>query len=120
MAMTHLNCETLGELDGGISRAIIDAALVAMIKDLDDRGRDEKARSVVITLTAVNKQGIVAIDVQAQAKLPPYRSNLTASALRQEKTSAGMQTNLYFQEDNPENPDQPTLPGMAEGEVEND
>jgi hypothetical protein len=119
MAMTHLTCDSLGDLDGGRARGIIDAALSTMVRDLEERGHDEKTRVLTITVTTLTKQGITAIDVQANAKLPPYRTNMTAACLRQEKSSAGLQTNLYFQEDNPENPDQPTLP-YAEGEVEND
>ncbi|HEY7328514.1 MAG TPA: hypothetical protein VH592_12775 [Gemmataceae bacterium] len=40
MAQKPLSCDTLGDLDGGAARAIVDAALREALADLDDRGDD--------------------------------------------------------------------------------
>jgi len=45
MAQKPLTCETIGDLDGGAPRAIIDAAIREALQDLDDRGDDGQPRS---------------------------------------------------------------------------
>ena len=114
MAMTNLTCKTLGDLDGGRAGAIIDAALSTMIRDLEERGHDGKARTVTITLTAGLNKGMVGVDLQAKPILPSFRTNLTQASIREERRSGGvgLKTSLYFQELNPENPEQPHFDAM--------
>lgn len=101
-----LNLASLGELDGGAARAIIDAAICDAVRDLDDRGDDEKPRvvNVILTLNRL-ENGLVTCDVQAEAKVPKRRTAATISGIRRAQGVAG----LVFQTLAPENPDQTTI-----------
>lgn len=113
MARTELTCDTLGDLDEGRARAIINAALVPLMEDLDDRGKDEKTRTLDIKLTFQMKKGNLGVDVQAAAKLPAYRSNQTVAKVMQKKgRNGGTRAAVEFQEHDGENPDQATFPQM--------
>lgn len=119
--MKNLTADTLGELDGGTAREIINAGLQTAIADLDDRGHDAKPREVIIKLTMVKSQGVSVCDVQVKTNLPAYRSNNTVGLLSEQRSKTGrMEKLLSFQEHNPENPSQPTFAQMAEGEIPNE
>lgn len=101
-----LTIDSLGELDNGAARAIINAAIKSAVSDLDDRGEDGKARSVVITLEMGRlDNGLVASHVSAQVKLPPRR---TASTLGMVQTRGG-QSDVLFQTMAPDDPAQRTI-----------
>ncbi len=44
MAIKEIRCDTIGDLDQGAARAIIDVAIKEAVADLDDRGADGKPR----------------------------------------------------------------------------
>lgn len=115
MAQTELTCDTLGNLDGGRSRGIINAALRRIMDDLDDRGEDEKTRALDLKITFQIKKGNLAVEIQADAKLPKYRSNETIAKLTQKAKrngTGGVRNAIEFQEHDPENPDQATFGAM--------
>jgi hypothetical protein len=107
MALQQLSLETLGDLDGGHARAIIDAALQAAVRDLDDRGNDEKPRKVTIEIEMVKKEGLTLIRATAIPKVPTFSTGVTTG-----KLSIGPrgQSILGFQELSPDDPDQQALP----------
>lgn len=112
MPKTNLNLESLGDLSDGRARAIIDAALKAAVRDLDDRGRDGKPRKVVITVEMVMDETgeLVTTDVQAEAKIPAYRTPATMANVKVKDGEIG----LFFQSENRERPDQDTFPYSEE------
>lgn len=108
MAKLALALETLGELDAGRARAVINSAINAAIADLDDRGDDCKERIVTVTVTMVKdeKSGKNRVWVQARAKVPAYRTH-TTEARTAHKTGGDL--GLFFQSESPENVDQETF-----------
>lgn len=102
-----LSLDSLGDLDNGAARLMIDRALAAAVADLDDRGDDGKARKVVITLELKRTEGgLVVSHVQAKAAVPVYRTAGTLGKLRQKK---GGQAALDFQQHAADDPDQRTI-----------
>lgn len=102
-----LSLDTLGDLDGGAARAIIDAAIAEALRDLDDRGDDEQARKVEILITVKQMEnGLVDTHVEASAKVPRRR---TASTIGKIKRDGKQQTRLLFQDLAPDDPDQRTI-----------
>lgn len=48
MSMAKLSCDTLGELNHGLARGVIDSALRTALADLSERGgEDSKVRKIV-------------------------------------------------------------------------
>lgn len=115
---TELSCDTLGDLDSGIARAIINTEIKRAIADADDRGgEDGKARKVKIELSLVMSKGLLVVSVAAKAELPPYISNHTLGKVMERSTKAGGRTKLLlFQENSPENPEQPSFDMKDEGQ----
>lgn len=103
-----LSLETLGELDEGRARAVIDHEIAKAVSDLEDRGDDGQPRKVSIELVIVKLEGIAAASVKAQAKLPPLHTGATAAKFRHEKG----QPQLQFQTMCAEDPDQATFPEL--------
>lgn len=98
--------DTLGDLDSGAARQVIDKAIAAAVADVDDRGDDEKPRKVVITLElSKTDSGLVAAHVEVKTSVPAYRTAGTISRLN----SRGGQHRLTFQQYDPTNPDQRTI-----------
>ncbi len=101
-----LNHLTLGQLANGQAASIIDKALTSACRDLADRGEeDEKPRTVEIKITMQAIKGRNVVDVQAQTKLPTYRTNATEVAIK----GSSDQPRMLFQEENPRDADQPTF-----------
>lgn len=83
----NISCDTLGDLDGGAARLIIDAAIREAINDLDDRaGQDGKPRKVQVTLTLdlMDNGSDVAVSVEAIAKVPMRKTAATIAQVRQQ------------------------------------
>lgn len=98
--------DTLGDLDGGAARAIIDAAIRDAVRDLDDRGEDEKPRFVEVRLSLSRMDnGLLACHVEAAAKTPRRR---TASTVGQVARRGG-DVGVLFQTYAPEDPHQRTI-----------
>lgn len=103
---TPLTLDSLGELDNGAARAIVDHAIRTCVQDLDDRGEDEKPRKVVIDLEMVKlDNGLTAAHVSAKVVLPPRRTASTVAVIRNQ----GGQPGLLFQTLAPDDPHQRTL-----------
>lgn len=119
MSLTGLSCDTIGDLDGGTARAIIDAEISRAVGDLDDRGgEDGKTRKVKIELSMIKDRGLIAVSVAAKAELPPYQAGLTQGMVEEKATKRGVQKTMLFQDLNPDNPEQPTFPEMDQSENE--
>lgn len=112
--ITPVTCDTLGQLDGGAARAIIDAAIRDAIRDLDDRGEDDKPRKVEIVLTLTRREDAgVECTVEAAARVPRRRTASVVGRLRR----SGAESQLLFQEWDNEAPDQTTIDDhVKEGE----
>ena len=109
MAKLKLNLATLGDLDAGRARAIIDAEIAAAIADLDDRGDDGEVRKVKIELALKqNKHGKQEVIVRAKAELPPRRVHPTNVKIAHDPKSP-KQLSAFFQEEAPDNADQETF-----------
>lgn len=108
MAKLPLTLDTLGEVDQGAARLIVDREIARAIEDLDDRGEDGKPRKVVIQLT-LEKQtnGLVEAHVEVQARIPPRRTAATVGLVQKQRGKA--QSELVFQQWAPDNPEQNTL-----------
>lgn len=106
MAQLKLNLDTIGELDGGAARMMIDAALRSAIADLDDRGKDLKPREVNIKITMMlleNSSPVVR--AEASTKVPSFRTAETVGILRRE----GPRSVVHFQSLSPDDPHQRTI-----------
>jgi len=98
-----LTLETIGDLDGGAAGVAINGELAKAAADLDDRGKDEKPRVVLVRIIMTQvKNGDVDIEVEAAAQLPKYRTAPTRAATRRR----GDKTQLTFQSLAPDDPHQ--------------
>lgn len=101
-----LSLATIGDLDNGTARAIIDKAIAEAVADLDDRGDDNKPRKVKIEIELKRMDnGQVDSAVQASAVLPARRTASTFAKIRQ---TAG-KAKLLFQDMDREDPNQTTI-----------
>lgn len=106
--------DSLGELDHGTARVVIDAALRKAVEDLDDRGDDGKPREVNIKVTMEKIDGgLTSAHVKVAAKIPEYQINGTVC---RHKVVNG-HSRLLFQQLAPDDPDQRTIDELAPGEV---
>lgn len=107
MPTLPVTCDTLGELDGGAARAVIDAAIREAVTDLEDRGADdEKPRKVKIMLTfELIDSGHVACRIEANPLGPPRR---TASTIGQFRRDGGAMR-VQFNSLSPDSPNQTTI-----------
>jgi len=103
----QLALDTIGDLDGGMARAVIDRNLELALRDCEDRGQDDgKPRKVLIEVEFVKlNDNQVSIDVSCGMKLPAMRPKATIANL---EFSAG-QPRLMFQAMAPEDPSQRTI-----------
>lgn len=103
-----LSCETIGDLDNGFARTVIDEALRRAAHDIEQRGEDDKPRKVLITIEMKKLDAnAVAILFSAEAKLPPFKLNPTVAL---SSPAVGGGCTLHFRADNGARPDQPTIP----------
>lgn len=106
MAMTKLCHRTIGDLDEGAAGLIIDKAINEVLRDLDDRGNDDKLpRKVAIEIEAEIKEDRLVFRVHANAKLPPRKTRATIAVMQE----AAGESRALFQTDNGANPEQNTL-----------
>lgn len=101
-----LTLASLGDLDGGAARAIIDAAIREALADLDDRGSDLQPRRVDIRLALKQMRGGLVETTVEVATFVPKRS--TAGVIARLSRDA-CQSHLLFQDGSPDNPYQRTL-----------
>jgi hypothetical protein len=120
MPMSILNHKTIGDINHGFSGAAIDEEIRKAFADLENRGEEDgKARVVEIKLSMMKiKGGAIALDVQAVAKIPAYRTGITVAEPGIDALAPrGRQHVIQFRSDNPENPRQQTF---ADGEIPNE
>ncbi len=106
MSLATLSCDTLGSLDGGIARHVIDREIRRAVEDYDNRAsEDKKERVITIKITMTPHENLTLVSVEAYAKLPPMRTGNTDVRIKQ--TPQGFQG--LFQTYCPENADQKTI-----------
>jgi hypothetical protein len=115
MARTTLTCDNIGDLDGGHLRGVVNKLIRLVLSDIEDRGGDEQARKIKITLTMQKKDGLLTIEGAANPEFPVYRVNKTHAELSQRVTKGGVVPTLEFQEHNPDNAEQDTFKAMDNG-----
>jgi hypothetical protein len=103
-----ITLESLGDLDNGRAKLIIDAAIRQAVFDIDDRGDDGKPRQVVITLSLskLPEHEAINMGLTAHAKLPPRRTGGTLGLV---KAQAGGEIGVLFQTHASTEPHQRTL-----------
>jgi len=95
---------TLNMLSDGFTGKVIEENLAQIVKDLIERGRDGKTRTLVISLDFTpHDQGKVQVDVKVGSKLPPWRPVKTIAQI--DERAGG----LLFNTDCADNPDQATI-----------
>lgn len=101
-----LDLSSLGKLSNGVSGGVIDAAIKAAVRDLEDRGSDKKPRKVVIEveLKKLNDDSITAA-VKAKTVLPPYLTSPTIAHLKVDDGKVDAEFNPH----SASNPDQMTM-----------
>lgn len=105
--------DSLGDLDNGSARAVIDTAIGIAIRDVDDRGDDGKPRTVNIVLHLEKlDNGVIAARIEAGAKIPSLK---TASTLGLAKVEKG-RPQMMFQTMSPTDPRQRTMDEVEERE----
>jgi hypothetical protein len=110
MANQTLTLESLGDLNMGTARVIVNEEIKRAVLDTEDRGGDEKPRKVVIEVIMTRREdGLIETEIAAQAKLPPRRAaSTTCKPVHRGKNDV----NLVFESWSPENPDQAAFPEM--------
>lgn len=108
MAAARLTIDTLGDLDEGAARVIINQEIQTVVSDLEDRGQDGLARTVTIKVEMAYVKGNILTNVTAKGAIPARRSNSTVGKIRFFESVP----RLLFQEHAGENPDQQTFPEM--------
>jgi hypothetical protein len=106
--------DTLGELDNGNCKRIVDQLIRAIMHDLDDRGaEDGKPRSLTIKVKVefIKVNGRTVVTPVMDYKLPPRVAHSTVTV---ERADEGGQFQLYFQPWNAENANQPVFNQMTE------
>jgi hypothetical protein len=103
-----ITCDTLGDLDRGAARLIIDAAIREALSDLEDRGADDgKPRKVTVDVTfKLLDNGEVAATVEAHARAPKRRTASTIAAFKGGLTG---EVRLMFRQGAPNDPTQRTI-----------
>lgn len=111
MALVRLGFHSIASMNLGAAQEIIEHCLDKAQADLTDRGDDGKPRvvNIRVILTKEPKSKKFIGEVEAEVKLPSYRTNAT---IMDEKVGNNSQGYLVFQDMNPENPEQPTFPEM--------
>lgn len=118
MAQKDLTVETIGELDDGAAGLMVNAAIRAALRDLEDRGKDGQKRCVEIKLTfELRPNGQVETCVEAGPKIPRYRTAETVTDLRMDGKG---EYKLIFQQHAPDDPRQRTLDEATEPKTHGD
>ncbi len=109
----QLSIDTLGDLQEGMARAIVDKALADAIADVEDRAADDqKTRSVQIQVDIWRMaDGEVGVDLQCKFSPPKYKTHPTRARLRQ--VGPG-KVAAMFQPATADNPEQEELPYPAD------
>ena len=101
----YLTLETVVGLAGGQAKVTIDGAITAAIRDLEDRGLDKKPREVHMKLIFSKMGENVVVEVEAQAKLPAFRTSPTIGTIIFDGNTPKMEFNPH----SPDSPNQGTM-----------
>lgn len=102
-----LSMDTIGDLDGGVFRLLVDKEIDVLAKDVDDRGEEDgKARQLEITVEVIKVKGMVIITPRVKVKLP---ARVSGSTVAKERMKSKGQGELIFQPSNSDNAEQPTF-----------
>ncbi len=102
-----LNLTTIRDLSNGQAEAVINAALQAALRDVEDRGEDRKPRKVVVEIELKKfNDDVVTATVKAKTTLPPYVTQPTFGELSVD----GKSVDMKFNPNNADNHEQQTLP----------
>lgn len=100
--------DTIGELDNGNTRRMVDKEIQLILSDLSDRGEEDgKPRCLVLNVEFIKVNGRLIITPRVGSKLPPRVANST-SAREQVREKDGL-VEVLFQPFNAENADQPSF-----------
>ncbi len=109
----NLNLQTLGvasikDLADGQAAVVIDAAISAAIRDVEDRyEQDEKKRVVTIKLEFEKVGDSISVAIKAEVKVPSYATKATVGRLVQN----GRSVDMVFNGGCADEPDQMTIGG---------
>lgn len=105
MSQIPLTLVSIGDLDAGTVRAMIEAELARIAHDLEDRGEDGQVRKLKIEVAMKLDGNSVRVIAGAKAELPKYQTEPTFAKLQRVRGKA----QLVFVPDSPQNPDQTTF-----------
>lgn len=117
MPLVRLTADNLGDIHEGRARLLLRDLMKSMYEDIQQRGRDGKARTLTIDVNMTPDGDEVAFDLSAKVKLPAHRTAETRGVIklgRQEGESASL--GLFFRDDS-DDVNQPTL---QDGEIPNE
>lgn len=106
----ELKAETLHLLDQGAAGFAIDGAIATALRDLDNRGDDEKPRKITIVLSLTKDRNVVDATVEVKSSVPAYKTGRTIAQIE----GSGKVMGAFFSPDSPGNPNQPTIPGTGD------
>lgn len=99
--------DTIGDLDNGTCRRLIDHAISALLSDLSDRGHEDgKPRTLAINIEFIKIDGKTVITPRVDAKIPPRVAHSTQAM---ERIGDGGEVLTLFQPWNAENAAQPVF-----------
>lgn len=105
--LTALSIDTVGDLDEGRTRAVIDKAIADAIADTEDRGNDGAVRKVKIQLSFERVEDHeVRVKCEVKTECPSYKTYPTKARVRQEGPG---RVGARFSKYSPDNPDQTTM-----------
>ena len=112
-----LSMDTIGDLDGGIFRLLVDQEIERLTKDVEDRAEEDgRPRRLVIDIEVIKSKGMVIITPRVDVKLPP---RVSGSTVAKERMRSKGQPQLLFQPYNSDHPDQGTFDIPSDGKPEN-
>lgn len=110
MATNKLCSMNLGDLNKGKLGVEIDTTLQQILRDLDERGSDEKDRELTIKLKMRKEGEAVLVDGHVGFKVPARETNTESCVIK----TNGKHPYLLFDVGG-DDPDQQTFPGMGGG-----
>lgn len=106
----ELKAETIHLLDQGAAGFAIDGAIASALRDLENRGEDEKPRKVTIILSLAKDRNVVDATVEVKSSVPAYKTGRTIAQIE----GSGKVMGAFFSPESPGNPHQQTIPGTGE------
>lgn len=100
MAMKKLDLDTLGLLDDGRAKVIIERAMAEAVADLEDRGADGRPREITIKIKLEQEaEDAYSISVEAGTKRPGWKTTPHAAKARKQRGEVTLNFNEYEADD---------------------